>query len=322
MARDHARIRLDIWADDDFRDLTAHEQWLYLHLLTSPALSFCGVTDWRPARIAAHTRDLTPRQVDEVGVGLEERHFLIIDRGSEEALIRSFVKHDGLMKSPNMAKALAKAHDALGSYVLRGVVVDQLIRLKEKQPDLRWDVIEGLLGKRSITVPEALSILSEDPSWNPSGNPSADPSAKGSPTPLLLNSFTPLLPDSPSEPTTAGAPTEASPAARSTEFDAFWEHYPRKVGKDEARKRFAAAARKAGAEVIILGAKRLAADPNLPEKNFIPHPSTWLNRGGWDDEPYPPPTGPSNGRQGTDDRVQAGIDLAQRLASQTLEIEG
>jgi hypothetical protein len=36
------------------------------------------------------------------------------------------------------------------------------------------------------------------------------------------------------------------------------------------------------------GAIRLAADPNLPEVAFIPHPSTWLNRGGWDDAPYPP----------------------------------
>ena len=52
MPSDHARIRRDIWADTDWRRLSAGEQWLYLHLLSSPTLSLCGVADWRPARIA------------------------------------------------------------------------------------------------------------------------------------------------------------------------------------------------------------------------------------------------------------------------------
>ncbi|MBY0797852.1 hypothetical protein [Corynebacterium parakroppenstedtii] len=71
------------------------------------------------------------------------------------------------------------------------------------------------------------------------------------------------------------------------EFTEFWKTYPRKVGKDRARKAFASACRRATAEEIIEGAKRLAADPNLPDKQFIPHPTTWLNGGGWDDEPLP-----------------------------------
>jgi hypothetical protein len=72
-------------------------------------------------------------------------------------------------------------------------------------------------------------------------------------------------------------------------FDDFWEPYPRKVGKDDARKAWdkATKVRKVDPAVIVAGAKRFAADPNLPGKQFIPHPSTWLARGGWDDEPYP-----------------------------------
>ena len=53
-------------------------------------------------------------------------------------------------------------------------------------------------------------------------------------------------------------------------------------------KAFTKAARKVGAETVILGAKRYAADPNLPDRQFVPHPATWLNRGSWDDEPLPP----------------------------------
>ena len=71
-------------------------------------------------------------------------------------------------------------------------------------------------------------------------------------------------------------------------FDAFWNAYPRKVGKQTARKKFDAAAKRTGSpEIVIAGAHRLANDPNLPEKNFIPYPSTWLERDGWEDEPLP-----------------------------------
>jgi hypothetical protein len=70
-------------------------------------------------------------------------------------------------------------------------------------------------------------------------------------------------------------------------FDLFWSEYPRKVAKEGARKAFAKAEKMVGAEIILAGVRRFAADPNLPEKQFIPHPATWLNRGSWDDEPLP-----------------------------------
>jgi hypothetical protein len=40
--RDHARVNLDIWGDDDWRDLTPPAQHLYFTLYTDPELSFCG----------------------------------------------------------------------------------------------------------------------------------------------------------------------------------------------------------------------------------------------------------------------------------------
>jgi hypothetical protein len=99
---------------------------------------------------------------------------------------------------------------------------------------------------------------------------------------------------------TADAATVRAPRSA---FDDFWEHYPRKVGKDDARKAWdkAVKVKKVDAARIVEGAQRFAADPNLPEKQFIPHPSTWLARGGWDDEPCPPrnpqPSGPATANQ-------------------------
>lgn len=71
-------------------------------------------------------------------------------------------------------------------------------------------------------------------------------------------------------------------------FDKFWELYPRKVGKTAARNAYVKACQSANEFIIIGGAERMANDPNLPEMTYIPHPATWLNRGGWEDAPYPP----------------------------------
>ena len=71
-------------------------------------------------------------------------------------------------------------------------------------------------------------------------------------------------------------------------FEEFWQVYPRKVGKDAARKVFCKAFKAEGEEVVS-GAIRFANDPYLPQdKNFIPHPATWLNAGRWSDDPLPP----------------------------------
>jgi len=76
-------------------------------------------------------------------------------------------------------------------------------------------------------------------------------------------------------------------------FEKFWDHYPRKVGRQDAQRAWDKARRKVNPAVIQAAVERMATDPNLPDQQFIPHASTWLNRGGWDDAPYPPP---SNGR--------------------------
>lgn len=71
------------------------------------------------------------------------------------------------------------------------------------------------------------------------------------------------------------------------EFEEFWSIYPRKVDKLAARKAYAKAVGEFGSTTVLAGARRMANDPNLPPKQFIPYPATWLNAGGWDSEPYP-----------------------------------
>lgn len=76
--------------------------------------------------------------------------------------------------------------------------------------------------------------------------------------------------------------------ASDADFETFYAAYPRKAKKADAAKAFKQAVKSKPANEIIEAARKLANDPNLPEKQFIPYPATWLRAGGWDDDPYPP----------------------------------
>ncbi|MDU6662576.1 MAG: hypothetical protein E6474_09775 [Actinomyces sp.] len=82
-------------------------------------------------------------------------------------------------------------------------------------------------------------------------------------------------------------PLKGGTCATAQDFTDFYNAYPRHVGRKDAERAFKRAAKTVSPQTIIDAARRLAADPNLPEKQFIPHPATWLNQGRWDDEPLP-----------------------------------
>lgn len=71
-------------------------------------------------------------------------------------------------------------------------------------------------------------------------------------------------------------------------FSEFWDAYPRKVGKDAAKKAYFK--RHPDAELHARMLAAIAAQVRNPAwleeaGRFIPHPATWLNAGRWEDEP-------------------------------------
>jgi transposase len=72
-----------------------------------------------------------------------------------------------------------------------------------------------------------------------------------------------------------------------SEFERFWEIYPKKTDKGAARRAFTTAIRKADVDLIITKAKAYAEDPNLPQKQFIKYPASWLNAEAWNNPPLP-----------------------------------
>lgn len=77
-------------------------------------------------------------------------------------------------------------------------------------------------------------------------------------------------------------------ASDSLLFEAFWQAYPRKVGKLAAKKAF----EKAGPTPELLERILAALEWQVTQTqwtkdhgDYIPYPATYLNRGSWDDQP-------------------------------------
>lgn len=81
-------------------------------------------------------------------------------------------------------------------------------------------------------------------------------------------------------------PRAARVALPSSDFNAFWQAYPRKVGKAGARQAWDKHAPILARVLTALEWQTQQPGWTKDGGQFIPHPTTWLNRAGWDDEPF------------------------------------
>lgn len=74
---EHARISRDLWLDPTFTALPHTAQYLYLVLLTQPAVQDTGIIRWNAETFAGFSRGSTPESVEAAGVALREAGLLI-----------------------------------------------------------------------------------------------------------------------------------------------------------------------------------------------------------------------------------------------------
>lgn len=114
------------------------------------------------------------------------------------------------------------------------------------------------------------AVTERDPSPPPSFPP--EPPKPPTPTPDVCSTRTPAR----------------LAIAKPNGFARFWEAYPNKVGKAAAEKAYAAACRKIDGpdppSLILAGVERARSSRSWID-GYIPHPTTWLNQGRWDDQP-------------------------------------
>lgn len=162
MARDRANIAIAIWSDADFRDLTAGAQSLYFKLLTHPKLDYAGCVEFHPGRLAAMSREMTTGDVMVAAQELSDKYYCVFDQSTDEVMVRSWVRHDGLMKQWRLAVSMTNAYGAIASNKIRAVLVHELTRLKKKEPDLAaWDKpqVKTVLKQPAVPVRETKTEL-------------------------------------------------------------------------------------------------------------------------------------------------------------------
>lgn len=327
MARDHARVNIAIWASTEFRELSPAAQHLYFVLVTSSTLNYAGVADWRPRRLSALAGGWAESDVTAAARELSEARVLIIDGDTEEALVRTWIKHDGLIDQPRMAVSVANAYAGVSSLTIRGVIVHELTKLKASKPELKGWV-----------KPKLLEVLDE-PSVDPADTPvyaqtevalgpnesSVSPSpatADLGQTELRLGpnqtSATPAPAPATSPSSCSILPATSSQTDRNTyppAFEEFWSAYPKKADKRAALKAWEQAIKRARPEDITSGAKRYRDDPNRDEA-YTKNASTWLNADAWGNDPLPDRTRPAERSRTANydqQRHQANNELYQRM---------
>lgn len=120
MARKEARLHVSIWRDTDFTALRASTQRVYLMLLSQPTINLLGVQSLALRRWAGSAPDTTIEDIEDAIRELEEAGMVVVDWETEEVLVRSFVRYDGVWSSPKTrGAALDRRSTILSETVLR-----------------------------------------------------------------------------------------------------------------------------------------------------------------------------------------------------------
>lgn len=129
MPRTHGRIMSVIWTDEDFIALPSEPQRLYMFLLSQPDLSHAGLLPLRIRRWATKVGGGTSASVRSALKVLADSRFVLADKDTEELLIRTFVRNDGVYKQPKVMLRMREDARQIESRTLRAAFLAELDHL-------------------------------------------------------------------------------------------------------------------------------------------------------------------------------------------------
>ncbi|MGQ4513633.1 hypothetical protein [Streptomyces sp. DW26H14] len=129
MARGHGRILTSIWEDSDFLALDEREQRLYLFLISQPNLNHAGLLPLTLRRWSRKAAGLTSAELEKRLQALETGRFIVVDDDTEELLIRSFVRNDGVWRMPKVMGAMVSGAMEISSKRLQLALLAEMKRI-------------------------------------------------------------------------------------------------------------------------------------------------------------------------------------------------
>ncbi|RRQ81518.1 hypothetical protein [Streptomyces griseofuscus] len=200
MARGHGRILTSIWEDTDFLKLDEKEQRFYLFLISQPNLNHAGLLPLTLRRWSRKAKDLTSAEVEKRLQSLDDAEFIVVDDDTEELLIRSFVRNDGVWRMPKVMGAMVSGALEISSRRLQLALLAEMDRIPlDDLSNEPTKTSRGAGPSIRAQVSEHITTLRKA-----FGNPTPDPSRGGSEAPSAPPSGTPS--DTPSERDTEGPP--------------------------------------------------------------------------------------------------------------------
>jgi len=110
MAGKYTRIFRNRWDDiDGWCALSADAQWLYDLLVTQRDITPAGVLPLVERRWASLAADVDATRIGRALTELEVGRYVVIDARTAEVWVRSYIRYDGLVHSPNGLKAIRQA---------------------------------------------------------------------------------------------------------------------------------------------------------------------------------------------------------------------
>lgn len=263
----YRNISTNFWVDskvDD--DFTAKDKYMYLYLLTNPHTNICGCYEIGNNQMQQEA-GLPWDEIESLLYRLQDVHNVIrYAPDTKEILILNWGRYNWSRSEKVQAAVLAVAshiknpgfleyvRNAIDSKMQEMTSADKKERSKEKTVSSKQITVT------SNQIPESRKQKSD----------------KESVTDVSIGYGYPM--DTLSEPVPAEGGSDS-------DFERFWNAYPRKVNRDDAIEAFAEV--DVSIEVILSAIDAQKKSQEWSNKSFIPHPANWLRKHRWTDKSTP-----------------------------------
>lgn len=129
MARSYAQFSTSMWRNADFLALPSMMKMVYMLLSSQPDVSAAGVLHLSVVRWARKSPDTTVADINRALDGLAARRFIVLDRDSEEVLLRAFLRWDNGYKNPKRQPAIKDAANEVESAAIVSALTVEFERI-------------------------------------------------------------------------------------------------------------------------------------------------------------------------------------------------
>lgn len=235
------------WTDPKIRKLSADAKLLLLYFITNAHTHVSGIY-YAPRLLIQHETGLTGKAIDTLCDTLSKLELCRFDRALELVWVKNMMRYQG-RGDKNLKSA---AHHVTEDLHYSPLIADFL----EYYPEVKAVIPDRVLDRVSrVRTPEQDSRS--------------------------------LIPDQDTIAHFSKTKNERTHAPHfSDDFIKFWDAYPRKIGKQAAWKTWNKlnGGRPEVAVIVHAVEVQKTCTQWCESVQYIPHPSTWLNRGQWDDQ--------------------------------------